>query len=89
MPIYNVTASVTTTMIVVADDEDHAWEVAQNHAEQAFDDANEPYQTHVIGEVKSVSQLHGGWDGECVPYGGDRNTRLRELLGEKKPEAKP
>lgn len=80
MPLYNVNVTMSTVMVVVANDEDHAWEVAQNHAKAAFDDANEPYRTDVTGEVKSLSNLRAGWDGECVPYGGDRNTRLRALL---------
>jgi hypothetical protein len=88
MPIYNVLATIETTMVVVADDEDHAWEVAQDHAMEAFDDADEPHQTYVTGEVKSVSQLRGGWNGACIPYGGDRNTRLRELLSDSKTEVK-
>jgi len=80
MPIFNVIATMQTSMVVIADDEDHAWEVAQEHAQEAFDDANAPYQTHVTGEVKKVEHLRSGWDGDCIPYGGDENTRLRDLL---------
>ncbi|WP_418648851.1 hypothetical protein ACNQFN_11325 [Thauera butanivorans] len=80
MPIFNVVATKTTRMVVVAEDEDHAWQVAQEHARQAFDDANEPTDIHVSGEVRRLRHLRDGWDGDCVPYGGDRNTRLRDLL---------
>lgn len=80
MPIYNVIAIRETLMVVVADDEDHAWQVAQNHAKEAFDDANAPYQTHVTGEVRKVEHLRSEWNGDCVPYGSDENTRLRDLL---------
>lgn len=80
MPIFNVIATMTTAMVVVADDEDHAWQVAQEHAQRAFEDANEPVQTHVTGEANRLQHLRSGWDGDCVPYGGDGNTRLRDLL---------
>ena len=80
MPIFNVIATMQTSMVVVADDEDHAWQVAQEHAKEAFDDANEPFQTHVTGEVRKIEHLRSGWDGDCVPYGGDENARLRDLL---------
>ncbi len=78
MPIFNVIASMQTTMVVVAHDKDHAWEVAQEYAAQAFDD--EVPQTYITGEVFSLRHLHSGWDGECVPYGGDGNTRLGDLF---------
>ena len=78
-----------TTMVVVADDENHAFDVARSRARDAFSDACEPYQVCVIGEVKDVAQLRDGWDGDCLPYGGDRKTRLSELLSDSKPEAKP
>ena len=37
------------------------------------------FQFH-SGEVVRVDQLEHGWDGECIPYGGDGNTRLGALL---------
>jgi hypothetical protein len=80
MPIFNVTATMETTLVVIADDENHAWEVAQEHTRRAFDDADEPALTSVIGEVRNEEHLRNGWDGNCVPYGGDGNTRLKELL---------
>jgi len=27
-----------------------------------------------------VEDLAHGWDGECIPYGGDGNTKLADLL---------
>ena len=89
MPIYNVIATVETTRVVVADDENHAFDVALSLARDALSDPCEPYHVCVIGEVKDVSQLQDGWDGLCIPYGGDRTKRLSELLSDSKPEAKP
>lgn len=80
MPIFNVTVTMETTLVVIAEDENHAWEVARENARRDFDDADEAPQIHVTGEVKSAEHLRDGWNGDCVPYGGDGNTRLRDLL---------
>ncbi len=80
MPIFNVTVTMETTLVVIADDEGHAWDVARDNARTASSDAFETPQIHVTGEVRSVESLPAGWDGECVPYGGDGNTRLQEIL---------
>ena len=69
-----------TTMVVVADDDDHAYEVAQENYKEAFSDSGESPSIAVEGEVSNVSQLRDGWDSRCVPYGGDGNARLGELL---------
>lgn len=80
MPIYNVEVTMETTMVVVADDEDHARQVAAENARDAFDcDRPEP-DVRVRGEVTSEKHLRNGWDGDCLPYGGDGETRLRDLV---------
>jgi len=81
MPIFNVTATVQFTMVVVANDEAHAEEVAQEHVRRALED--EPMCISVTGEVQAVSHLRDGWNGDCIPYGGDGNTRLNALLAPK------
>lgn len=80
MPIYNVQVTFETTMVVVADDEDDARAVARTNALSAIEDADECPGVDVRGEVTREQHLRDGWDGDCVPYGGDRNTRLRDLL---------
>lgn len=80
MPIYNVKVTFETTMVVVADDEDDARHVARSNALTAIQDADESPTVDVRNEVTSAKNLRDGWDGDCIPYGGDRNTRLRELL---------
>jgi hypothetical protein len=38
-------------------------------------------EVNCIGAVKTLAELkEHGWDGECLPYGGDGNTRLKDLL---------
>ena len=80
MPIYNVRVKFETTMVVIADDEDHAYQVAKEEARQAIDDERPDPDVNVRGEVTSSRHLRDGWDENCVPYGGGGNTRLCDLL---------
>lgn len=80
MPIYNVRMTFETTMVVVADDENHALEVAKENTQRAIDDTSDRPKFDVRGEVTMEGHLRDEWDGWCVPYGGDGNTRLRKLL---------
>ena len=70
---------ITTHAVVMADDEAHAYDVAENYKCDAFHDDPNP-RIEIWGEVVRVDQLEHGWDGECIPYGGDGNTRLGALL---------
>ena len=65
--------------VVMAEDEAHAHLVAESYKRDIMGDEYNPY-IDVDGEVASVDALSHGWDGECIPYGGDGNTRLREIL---------
>lgn len=38
-----------------------------------------------LASLEQLSRLDQGWGGECIPYDGDGNTRLKDLL----PEAGP
>ena len=68
-----------TTVVVMADTPEHAAIVANDlRREIAMDSEFEVDGTP--RELISVCGLRGGWDGDCVPYGGDGNTRLKELL---------
>lgn len=80
MPIYNVEVTFRSTMVVVADDEDDARSVARADAFNSLRDADERPDVNVRGEVTSEEDLRDGWDGDCLPYGDDRNTCLRDLL---------
>lgn len=70
---------VTTFAVVMARDERHALDVADAYKREIFgDDPNPGIEVH--GAVESLHILQHGWDGECIPYGGDGNTRLAELV---------
>jgi hypothetical protein len=71
---------VSFTMIVLAEDENEAYTVAFDEADDAWRDTSDKDHT-VLGPVRSEDDLkRHGWDGQCVPYGGDRNTRLKDIL---------
>ena len=78
---------ITTHAVVMADDEAHAYAVAETYKRDALHDDLDP-RIEIEGEVAHVEQLGHGWDGECIPYGGDGNTRLSALLTTNT-EAKP
>lgn len=72
-------AKITTYGVVMAEDEAHAHQVADSYMREIFSDDGNP-RIEIDGEVVKVEDLANGWDGECIPYGGDGNTRLGELL---------
>ena len=65
--------------VVAADDESHAHEVARRNASSILSDDGAPY-IDVIGEAKTLQDLGHGWNGDCLPYGGDGKTTLSKLL---------
>ena len=71
----------TVVAIVEADDEDDAFTTAADAKHEIFGDVDVNDIT-LWGEVTTISDLPSGWDGDCIQYGGDGNTRLRELLAE-------
>lgn len=76
MPIYEFT--VTQTILVEADNSFHAEQVAEESI-PSLDWQN----YHVEFDREVVSQEDIGetdWDLGCIPYGGDGNTRLKDLL---------
>ncbi len=70
---------VTTIAVVMAKDMDHAVQVAKsNHRDICSDDPH-PRFTARLPLSKAEDAGHG-WDGNCIPYGGDGNTSLGEYL---------
>lgn len=70
--------TMKTTVVVMASDALHAVQVArENHREIVRDSE---LDAGIALPVNSLSDLSDEWDGECIPYGGDGNTRLKELL---------
>lgn len=82
MPLFNVEVSFKTLLVVQADNEDHAHEVAGWNAHRVLNDVCPSPNISVRGMVSRERDLREGWTTECVPYGGDGNTRLGDLLVE-------
>lgn len=80
MPLYNVDLTLKCTMVVQADDEDDAHEEALYHWREGVSDSDARPTLHITGEVTKESHLRDGWDGMCIPYGGNGNTRIKDLL---------
>lgn len=74
---------LTVTAVVMAEDADHAWEVADSERRDIFNDTGN-VDIYVGSEVTSERNLRDGWDLQCIPYGGDGNTRIGELIGKEK-----
>lgn len=65
--------------VVAADNENHAYEVARRNASSILSDDGNPY-IDVLCEAKTLQDLGHGWNGDCLPYGGDGKTTLSKLL---------
>jgi hypothetical protein len=76
---------VSFTMIVMAEDQEHARNIADSTKREAIYDEPNP-DLNVSGPITDVRQLRGGWTGDCVPYGGDGETTLADIIAELNPE---
>ena len=75
MPIFEV--EVSQTVLVESPDFENALFVA---LESVNEFENGEYEATVNCEVQTIDELKFGWDKDCIPYGGDGNTRLKDLL---------
>lgn len=66
------------TVVVMADDALHAVQVAFENQIEIVRDSD--FQPGVAVEVTGLTDLCDPWDGDCIPYGGDGDTMLKELL---------
>jgi len=82
--IYSV--SITLTTLVQAESQEHAVKVAKEELQEiASDTLPRDVIVGVMAEITAVSGLPMGWDGRCLPYGGDGETRLDKILPERAP----
>ena len=75
MPIYEV--EISQIILVEAGSEGEATSVA---TESIPDLDWQEYDTNTLNEIKSLDDIHYSWNGECIPYGGDGNTVLKDIL---------
>lgn len=79
MRMWNV--ELTYVAVVCAEDEDIATDIASDLARDIVRDSSGPLlgATH---EIKEKSDFRDGWDGRCIAYGGDGNTRIEQMRPE-------
>lgn len=71
---------IKTVVVVMANDGDHAQDVALSHAREAMGDDTKP-SVVVTGPVLSLCDLTDQWDGRCIPYGDAEDRTLAQILG--------
>lgn len=74
------TARVAFDFVVLAEDKISAFDVALSHMREAFSDLDR----HDVDLDISAGVHAYKWDDECIPYGGDGNTRTGAYKGETK-----
>jgi hypothetical protein len=72
------TVRVSYDYVVLADSVNDAYAVGQSYIKEALSDM--PIHDVDVDIIEGVSAY--GWDNECIPYGGDGNTRTGEYLKE-------
>jgi len=76
--------NITVTTLVQADNHADAVQVAKDEfREIASDTLPKDIIIGVMSEITAVTGLPDGWDGRCLPYGGDGKTRLVDILAER------
>ena len=75
MPLYKV--KIESTVVVYSDEKSDAEMTAKLHTSDM--DQTE-FAAYLDGEIRTLDELPPDWDGECVPYGHDGNTRLKDLV---------
>jgi hypothetical protein len=73
------TVKVTFDYVVVADDENDADMVGRGYIRDALGDMS----IHDVDLEVTEGVDAWGWDDDCIPYGGDGNTRTGEYLKNK------
>lgn len=76
MPLFKV--EFTMVAVIQANDSDTASQIARDEWRDISRD-DDP-GVLVVDEIASLHDLPEGWDGMCLPYGGDGDTRLKDVL---------
>lgn len=69
---------MTTTVVVMADSPEHAGVVANENRREIVNDSE--FEVRGTPKVVTAENLHNGWCTDCIPYGGDGDTRIVDLL---------
>ena len=77
MGVYMV--EIVTYGVVVAENAQEAKQKATQFKNEIFRDDGDPEITVQL-KIKNEKELTNKWSGDCLPYGGDGNTSIRNLL---------
>ncbi len=77
------TVTVHFDYVVVADDVNDADAIARGYIRDALSDMS-IFDVDVDVEEGATAY---GWDGDCIPYGGDGNTRTKDYQNANQPES--
>lgn len=82
MPLYTVRIELDIPAVVQAEDEDEAWDIARESLREIMRDVDirREADIYVSQQIEKKEDLPEEWDERSVPYGGDGNTRLADLL---------
>lgn len=69
---------LTYVAVVQAEDEESAWEIASDNARSIVSDSSGPL-VDVMHQIRGKKDFRDGWDGRCIPYGGDGDKRISEI----------
>lgn len=72
---------ITIRSVVAAADDALAYGAARFNAREMMRD-NDLDDIDIVAEIKSLDDLPAGWDGLCLPYGGDGTARINAILEE-------
>lgn len=75
MPLFTV--EVSQTVVVEADDEHHAYEIALIFKNNIMEDLPDVI---VYGQINKEEDLPLYWNDNCLPYGGDGKTKIKHIL---------
>lgn len=64
--------------VVYAEDGGEAYKIAFDSAKDIVYGAGDPF-VNVTHQIVEKSDFRDGWDGDCIGYGHDGNTRIAEI----------
>lgn len=76
MPIFRV--EIESTMIVEAESDTEAERLATGYS--AISANSDSFHASSCCQIYKTGQLDDGWDAECLPFNGDGQTRLKDIL---------
>lgn len=78
MALKPYTVELSVTAIVMAESDIDAHTAAIDYARDIWNEIDPDVDVH--GEIKSIDRLPADWTPDSLPYGGDGETQLKDLV---------